>query len=84
MSLNIKPNSKYFFTWCCFRIQIARGINIFINKVCQNHEESFQEAINLEPKNILLIAQVDVLVSIPSIFGEALMKRKVTLKESKS
>ena len=48
-------------------------------------KRAFQDAVNLEPKNILfLIAQVDVLVSIPSILEEALMKRKVTLKESKN
>ena len=71
MSLNIKPNSKYFFLLGAASGFRSLEVSIFSStKYVKIMKKAFQDAVNLEPKNILfLVAQVDVLVSIPSIFG---------------
>ena len=68
MSLKIKPNSKYFFLLGAASGYRSLEVPIFSStKYVKIMKRAFQEAVNLEPKNILfLIAQVDVLVSIPS------------------
>ena len=78
MSLNIKPNSKYFFLLGAASGFRSLEVSIFSStKYVKIMKRAFQEAVNLEPKNILfLIAQVDVLVSIPSIFGGSIDEAK--------
>ena len=78
MSLKIKPNSKYFFLLGAASGYRSLEVPIFSStKYVKIMKRAFQEAVNLEPKNILfLIAQVDVLVSIPSIFGGSIDEAK--------
>ena len=78
MSLKIKPNSKYFFLLGAASGYRSLEVSIFSStKYIKIMKRAFQEAVNLEPKNILfLIAQVDVLVSIPSIFGGSIDEAK--------
>ena len=78
MSLKIKPNSKHFFLLGAASGYRSLEVSIFSStKYIKIMKRAFQEAVNLEPKNILfLIAQVDVLVSIPSIFGGSIDEAK--------
>ena len=78
MSLKIKPNSKYYFLLGAASGYRSLEVSIFSStKYIKIMKKAFQEAVNLEPKNILfLIAQVDVLVSIPSIFGGSIDEAK--------
>ena len=85
MSLNIKPNSKYFFLLGAASGFRSLEVSIFSStKYVKIMKRAFQKAVNLEPKNILfLIAQVDVLVSIPSIFGGSIQEAKNYIKRIK-
>ena len=78
MSLKIKQNSKYYFLLGAASGYRSLEVSIFSStKYIKIMKRAFQEAVNLEPKNILfLIAQVDVLVSIPSIFGGSIDEAK--------
>jgi len=78
MSLQIEPNSIYFFLLGAASGYRSLEVSIFSStKYVKIMKKAFQEAVNLEPKNILfLIAQVDVLVSIPSIFGGSIDEAK--------
>ena len=78
MSLKIKPNSKYFFLLGAASGFRSLEVSIFSStKYIKIMKRAFQQAVNLEPTNILfLIAQVDVLVSIPSIFGGSIQEAK--------
>ena len=78
MSVKIKPNSKYYFLLGAASGYRSLEVSIFSStKYIKIMKRAFQEAVNLEPKNILfLIAQVDVLVSIPSIFGGSIDEAK--------
>ena len=78
MSLDIKPNSKYFFLLGAASGYRSLEVSLFSStKYVKIMRGAFQEAVNLEPKNILfLIAQVDVLVSIPLILGGSIDEAK--------
>ena len=78
MSVKIKPNSKYYFLLGAASGYRSLEVSIFSStKYIKIMKKAFQQAVNLEPKNILfLIAQVDVLVSIPSIFGGSIDEAK--------
>ena len=74
----INTNSEYFFLLGAASGYRSLEVSIFSStKYIKIMKRAFQEAVNLEPKNILfLIAQVDVLVSIPSIFGGSIDEAK--------